>query len=200
MLHVVDTPIDHIQVQGLPPGGLAERLRGTHPTRRGVEQLDRLVNGFSAANIPVVEPPIHRIVGDGVHVFVEQAGPPQLPQDSGDTAGPVHVFNVVGAIGGDLRNAGDAVRKLINVGESEINITLLRGGQGVEHRIRGAAHGHVEGHSVTKRILRGDAAGEDGFVFLTIVAATQIHNHFAGLFEQLAAGGVGGQGSTVPRK
>ena len=71
MFHVVDTPIDHIQVQGLPPGGLAKRLRGAHPTRRGVEQFDRLVNGLTAANIPVVEPPIHRVVGDGVHIFVE---------------------------------------------------------------------------------------------------------------------------------
>ena len=112
----------------------------------------------------------------------------------------MHVFNVVGAIGGDFRNAGDAVRKLINVGESEINVTLLGGGQGVEHRVRRPAHGHVEGHGITERSLRGNIAGEDGFVFLTVVAATQIHNHFAGLFEQLAAGGVGGQGSTVPRK
>src|SRR4029078_1911972 len=87
-------------------------------------------------------------------------GTVELTEDGGDAVGAMDVLHVEVAVRGHLAHSGDATADGIYVGEREVELALLRGGQDVQHRVGGAAHGDVEGHGVLEGVPVGDVAGQ----------------------------------------
>src|SRR5699024_4733204 len=96
--------------------------------------------------------------------------------------------------------AGHAAGNLVDVGEVEINLALLRGGQDVQHRVGGAAHGHVQGHRVDEGVAVGDVARQHRLIALVVVLPGQVDDGLAGLGEQVAARLLRRQRGTVARQ
>ncbi len=102
------------------------------------------------------EPRLHRRRVHRVHVLVEQPAPPQLAEDRRDAAGPVHVLHVVVRVRRHLGQARHPPRQRVDVGQGEVDLALLRGGEDVQHRVGGAAHRDVERHRVLERLAVRD--------------------------------------------
>ena len=85
---------------------------------------------------------------------VQQPGPAQLAEDRRDAAGPVHVLHVVVGVRRHLGQARHPPGDGVDGGQVEVDLALLGGGQDVQHRVGGAAHGDVERHRVLERLAR----------------------------------------------
>ena len=200
MLGVVDTAIGRVGVELIPAVGLAEWLGGAHTTGGGVEKLESGLRGLAAADIPIIEPLPGAIVEGRVDLEVQVARPAQLTQDGGDTAGAVHILDVVSAVRRHLGQARYAVGDLVDVLEGEVHLALLGGGQCVEDGVGGTTHSHVQCHGIAEGFLGGDGARENGVVFLAVVASAQVHDGAASLLEKIAAGAVGSQRGAIARQ
>ena len=166
VLDVVDAALRPVEVERLPALRLREGGRRAPAAGGGVEQLDRLLGGARAADVPGAEPLVHARGVDGPDRLVEQAAAPQLAEDRRDAARPVHVLHQVLAARRDLADAGHAARELVDVVHREVDLGLLRGGEQVEDRVGRAAHRDVERHRVLERLAGRDRARQDALVVL----------------------------------
>src|SRR6185437_2535179 len=81
---VADAAPGGVEVEGLPALRLREGGGAADAGGGGVEELDRLVGGVAAAQVPVPEPGVHRGRVHGVDAFVQEAAAAQLAEDRGD--------------------------------------------------------------------------------------------------------------------
>ena len=84
-----------------------ERLSGAHATGSREEQFLRLLPRLATADIPLIQPLVQRVALNRMNVLMQQAGRFSSPSRAGDTAGTVHMLNVVlSGVRGNLRQAG----------------------------------------------------------------------------------------------
>ncbi len=106
-------------------------------------------------------------------------------------AGPVQILQMVGAAGAQVAE----VRRLLGYLVEEIHVqvdTRFPGdGRHVQHRVGGAAQGHIYGNGVLKGFQGGDLPGQNLFVH-------QLHDLKARFFGQAETGGVDGRDGAVP--
>ncbi len=189
-----------VGVQRQERGVLAEGDRGRDAAGRRAVELFGFFAGV-AGHVPLLDGVAQRAA---VHVAagqVQQIGARQFTQDAQDATGAVHVFDVVLVGGGRrLAQARHLARDAVDIGHGEVHTGFLRRGQQVQHGVGRTAHRHVQRHRVLERALGGDVARQDGFVFFDVVAAAQVNDQAAGLFEQPLAPGVRGDDGAVARQ
>ena len=196
-----DASGDGVGVEALPRGVLRERLGGAHAPRRGLESVERLLAGIAAADVPAAEPRLEVVGVDGMDVAAEQSGAVELAEKRRDAAGAVEVFDVpVVGIRRDFRQARHLAGEIVDVAQVEVNLALLRGGEGVEDRVRGSSHGDVHRHGVEERVAGGDAAGKHRIVVPLVVSLAQIDDAPPCLHEQIAAAARRCKGRAVSRE
>src|SRR5690606_23138783 len=193
-----------VHVQGVPALGLGEGLGGALAAGGRVPEFHGLGGRGTGTDVPGLQPVGQGRAVDGVDVLVEQARAVQFAEEGRDAARPVHVLHVVRAVprdvGRDLRQAGDAAREGVHLGEAVGDLRLLGGGQQVQDRVGGAAHRDVERHGVLEGRGGGDAAGQDRVVVLLVVAAGEVQDRGGRADVQVLAGGVGGEDRAVARE
>ena len=97
-------------------------------------------------------------------------------------AGLVQLLQAVRPAGDQAAEMGHPLAHLIEQGEGQIHPRLPGNGGHMEHRIGGAAQGHVDGHGVFKGRTGGDIPGAD-------VLGQQVHHRHARLLGKADAGG-----------
>ena len=138
---------------------------------------------------------------NAMNVAVEQPGTVQFAEQSRNAASAMDVLDVVGRrIGGHLAQARHAARNRVDVVQREVDPGLVRDGENVQDRVRGAAHRHVQAHGVLKSLPGRDGARQHRIVFGLIVGAAHVHDARARLREQFLAFNLSGQGSPVARQ
>ena len=198
VLHGADATVLSVSLVGLVLVRGGERLSGAHAAGSSEEQFLRLLARLAAADIPLVQPLVQRVSVNRMNVLVQQAGTVQLTQQGGDTAGTVHVLNVVlGGVRGNLRQAGNLTRNTVNVLQSEVGTRLVSDRQGVQHGVGRTAHRHIQRHGVLERLLGGNRTGQNRLVILLVVALGQLNDAAAGIQEQLLTSHLGSQGGAV---
>ena len=149
---------------------------------------DLFVQVFSALQVF-----FHRFAGAGHHGSVEQVFLRQLLHHRVDAAGQVEVFHK-GVPGGgqvaQVRGAGgDGVRFVQTDGDPG----LVGDGRQMQHRVGGAAQGHVDRFGVAEGGFGHDVAGAD-------VLFDQLHDLHAGVLGQAQAGGIDRRDRAVARQ
>ena len=136
VLHSADATILGVSLVGLVLVRGRERLSGAHATGSREEQFLRLLTRLATADIPLIQPLVQRVSMNRMNVLMQQAGTVQLTQQGGDTAGTVHMLNVVlSGVRGNLRQAGNLTRNTVNVIQSEVSARLVSNRQGVQHSV-----------------------------------------------------------------
>ena len=139
-----------------------------------------------------VDPLAHGAV-DGEGAAVERAAAAELADDGRNAAHCVEVLDVERAGGGDAGDVGRCGADLVPGFEGDGAAGGRRDGGEVQHRVGGAAEGHVEGHAVA------DGGGGDD-VLDADVLLDELHDLHAGLLGQAVAGGVDGGDGAVARQ
>ena len=198
VLDRTDATVLRVSLVGLVLVRGRERAGGAHATGGCQEEVLGLLAGLAAADVPLVQPLVQRIRVNRMNVLVEQAGAVQLTQQGGDTAGTVHMLNVVlGGVRGDLRQAGNLTRDAVDVVQGEVGARLVSNRQGVQHGVGRTTHRHIQGHGVLERLLGSNRAGQNRLVILVIVTLGQLNDAAAGIQEQLLTSHLGSQGGAV---
>ena len=198
VLHGADAAVLSVSLVGLVLVRGGERLGGAHAAGSREEQVLRLLARLAAADIPLVQPLVQRVSVNRMNVLVQQARTVQLAQQCGNTAGTVHVLNVVlSGVRGDLRQAGNLTRNTVNILQGEVSARLVRNRQGVQHGVGRTAHRHIQRHSVLERLLGRNGAGQNRLVILLVVALSQLHDAAASVQEQLLTSHLSSQGGAV---
>ena len=126
--------------------------------RHGTARAPRA--GGAAANVPSVSQVDRSGECTVCTSRFEQTGAVQLAQQGGDAAGAVHVLHVEArVVRRHLRQARHPRADRVDVGQGEVDLALLRGGQDVQHGVRRAAHRDIERHRIGERRLGGDRCG-----------------------------------------
>ena len=198
MLHGADATVLGVSLVGLVLVRGGERLSGAHATGSSEEQFLRLLARLAAADIPLVQPLVQRVSVNRMNVLVQQTGTVQLTQQGGNTAGTVHVLNVVlSGVRGNLRQAGNLTGNTVNILQCEVSTRLVSNRQGVQHGVGRTAHRHVQRHSVLERLLGRNGAGQNRLVILLVVALRQLNDAAASIQEQLLTSNLSSQGGAV---
>ncbi|CAN4018777.1 Glycerate dehydrogenase, partial [Dysosmobacter welbionis] len=140
-----------------------------------------ILDGPNGVVVEVLDPLnvlAHGLAGDGQAVQIQKTALGQLRLDSRDAAGRVQVRHVGGARRGQVAQVGGLLADLVEQGQVHRAARLLGDGQQVQHRVGGAAQGHVAGQGVA------DAAGVDD-VPCADVPADHLHDGGAGPAAQL---------------
>ena len=135
---------------GAPPAGADGRqLEGLFRDRRGAD-----VEGGDVL--------AQRLAADRGAIEVQQPRPAALDaaENGMDAAGVVHVLDVIAAARRDATDVGRLPAELVDPLDVVGDARLARDGQHVQHRVRAAAHGHVEDHRVVDRVVGDDFAGQ----------------------------------------
>ena len=118
----------------------------------------------------------------------------EFREDGGDAARAVHVFHMDFVRGRDLADVRDTGGDVVEALQRILDIAFARDGEGVEHGVGGAAHGHVERERVVDGLRGDDVARFDvGFHEFDDLAAGRAHE-FAALVRGGEIGAVSGQG------
>ena len=112
----------------------------------------------------------------------------QLTQNRHNATGTVDVFHMhIFDIWRDLAQTGHLAAEPIHVGHGEVNFTLMRDGQQVQHGIGRATHCDVEAHGIFKGIKRRNLARQEAFFVQIIVSFGDLDDPATSLEKQLFA-------------
>ena len=100
-----------------------------------------------------------RLAGDGGHIQIQQALLGQLGLHRRNAAGLVQVGHVGGTGRGQMAEVGGLGTDLVEDLQIQRHARLMGDGQQVQHRVGGAAQGHVAGQGVADGALVDDLAG-----------------------------------------
>ena len=136
-----------------------------------------------------------RFAGNGGNIQIQQPGLSQLCLHSGNAASSVQIRHVGGACGSQVAEVRGLSADLVEELHVNRHTGFVSDGQQVQHRVGGAAQGHIAGQGVADGAFVDDLAG--GHIVLD-----QIHDGHTGLFAQLQTlgvnrrdGAVAGQGN-----
>jgi hypothetical protein len=134
-----------------------------------------------AHDIPTVDRVAEGFFMHGRHIAVQQAGAVEFAEDAHDAAGAMDVLDVV-FVGHrrHLAQAGHLTRNAVDVGHLEIDASLLRRSENVQHGVGRATHRHIEGHGVLEGLEGSDRTRQDRSIVLLVVAATQFDDSASG--------------------
>ena len=153
-------------------------------------------NGTDGVGVQILGAPDvlpYCLTGDGQAVQIQQVPLGQLCLYGRDAAGGVQLRHVGGARRGQMAQVGSPGGDLVEQLQVHRYASLLGDGQQVQHRVGGAAQGHVTGQGVADAALVDDVPGAD-------VLSDQLHNGGACPAAQLEPLAVGGGNGAVARQ
>ena len=76
----------------------------------------------------------------------------------------------------------------------------MRGGQQVQNRVGGPAHGNIQRHGILERLEAGNVARQHAGIILLVIALGVFHDQMACALEQLFTVRMGRKGRAIARQ
>ena len=190
---VADAALLAVQIQAVPPPGLAEGHLGRYSPGGGQVALPCRFTR-RADNIPVVQGRGEGRAMNGRDPAVDQAGTIQFTKNTEDATRTMDIFHVI-LLGsrGDLTQVRNASTQPVDVSHAKLNASLMGCGQQVQDRVGRPPHGDIQGHGVLERQTTGDDTREYLIVIFLVPAPGQGDDQPSRFKEEFPAGGVGRQ-------
>ena len=195
---VADTTGSTVSVERRPPRGVLPHLVTEVPTGRAIIDAVSFGVEFGPHDAVPVDVLTQRSPVDTAHGTVKQVALGKLAEDAEHAAGAVALLNgVLLRVGGQLAQARHVAAQAVDVGQREIDASLLCHGEQMKHRIGGSAHRYVERHGIQERRARRYTPRKHALISFFVIPHRIFHNQFRCVTEKLRTVHMSGQDSTV---